>query len=45
VGSALVRAVLDDVRRRGLRVEPRCPFIAAFIARHPAYADLVARAS
>ncbi len=43
VGSALARAVLDDIRRRGLRVEPRCPFIAAFIKRHPDYADLVVR--
>ncbi|HKM62172.1 MAG TPA: GNAT family N-acetyltransferase [Acidisphaera sp.] len=43
IGSALARAVLDDIRRRGLRVEPRCPFIAAFIARHSDFADLVAR--
>jgi predicted GNAT family acetyltransferase len=41
VGSHLAEAALDDVRRRGLRVTPRCPFIAAYIERHPAYADLV----
>ncbi|MGD9962085.1 GNAT family N-acetyltransferase [Nocardioides sp.] len=41
VGSALVRAALDDVRRRGgLQVVPRCPFVRAFIDKHPAYADL-----
>jgi uncharacterized protein len=42
VGSSLARAVLDDVRQRGLRVVPECAFMAAFIARHPTFADLVA---
>lgn len=41
VGSLLARAVLEDVRKRGLRVVPECPFIAAFIKRHPEFADLV----
>jgi len=43
IGGALARAALDDVRRRGLAVVPRCPFIAAWIERHPDYADLVRR--
>jgi len=41
VGSALAAAALDDARARGLRVVPQCPFIAGYIDRHPAYADLV----
>jgi predicted GNAT family acetyltransferase len=41
VGSLLARTVLDEARARGLRVRPLCPFIAAWIRRHPAYADLV----
>lgn len=41
VGSALARFALDDARRRGLAVLPWCPFMAGFIRRHPAYADLV----
>lgn len=41
VGSALARAALDDVRARGLSVVPQCPFIRAWIDRHPDYADLV----
>ena len=41
VGSALARAALDDARRQHLAVIPRCPFIAAFIRRHPEYHDLV----
>lgn len=40
VGSALARAALDDARASDLRVEARCEFMAAWIARHPEYADL-----
>ena len=41
IGSSLARGALDDVRRRGLRVTARCPFIAAHIRRHDEYADLL----
>lgn len=41
VGSALMRGTLDQIRAQGGRVVPRCPFMAAFIERHPEYADLV----
>ena len=41
VGGALIRGTLDQVRANGGRVVPRCPFMAAFIERHPDYADLV----
>ena len=42
IGSTLARFALDDVRARGgLRVVPRCPFIKAWIDRHPEYGDLV----
>lgn len=42
IGSRLATGALDDVRARGLRVTAHCPFIRAFIERHPEYADLVA---
>lgn len=42
LGGQLARAALDDVRSRGVRVVPRCPFIAGWIERHPDYRDLVA---
>jgi predicted GNAT family acetyltransferase len=42
VGAALVQGALDDVRARGLKVRPFCPFVAAYIRRHPEYQDLVA---
>jgi predicted GNAT family acetyltransferase len=41
VGSALARGALDDVRARGERVVAECPFIAAYIDKHPEYADLL----
>lgn len=42
VGSRLIAGALDDIRTRGLRVRPLCPFAAAYVERHPEYADLVA---
>jgi uncharacterized protein len=42
LGSVLVRAALDEVRERGLRVRPDCPFVRAYIERHEEYRDLVA---
>ena len=42
IADALARAALDDARRRGLRVRSVCPFVQAFMKRHPGYADLVA---
>ncbi|MET8350364.1 MULTISPECIES: GNAT family N-acetyltransferase [unclassified Micromonospora] len=45
VGGALIRGTLDQVRARGARVVPRCPFMAAYIDKHPEYADLVAEPS
>jgi predicted GNAT family acetyltransferase len=40
VGSALVRASLDDARAQGWKVLPVCPFYAGWIDRHPEYHDL-----
>lgn len=41
IGGALARAALNEARAAGVRVEPRCPFIAGWIERHPEYQDLV----
>lgn len=40
IGSALVRGVLDIARAQGLKVNPLCPFVKAYLDRHPEYADL-----
>ena len=42
VGSALVRAALEHARAEGLKVVPQCPFVAAYLERHPEDHDLVA---
>jgi predicted GNAT family acetyltransferase len=44
IASKLARGALDDVRARGLRVTLKCPFMAAYVKRHPAYQDLVVSA-
>lgn len=42
VGSALVRFALEDVRDEGQRkVLPLCPFVKAWISRHPGFFPLV----
>ena len=43
LGGRLVADALDDIRSRGLTVVPLCPFVAAYIRRHPEYDDLVVR--
>ncbi|HEY0559052.1 MAG TPA: GNAT family N-acetyltransferase [Frankiaceae bacterium] len=42
LGGRFAQAVLDDLRARGEKVVPVCPFLHAWIGKHPAYADLVA---
>jgi predicted GNAT family acetyltransferase len=40
IGSRLAQGVLKAARARGLKVVPRCPFVAAYMKRHPEYDDL-----
>lgn len=42
IGSRLARGVFDILRATGRKAVIRCPFIGAFYARHPDYADVVA---
>jgi predicted GNAT family acetyltransferase len=35
VGQQLVKEILEDVERQGLKVVPSCPFVAAYMKRHP----------
>jgi predicted GNAT family acetyltransferase len=41
IGSSLARFAVDDVRARGLRITPVCPFIRAYLRRHPEYDSIV----
>lgn len=42
IASALIRGALADARAQGLKVVARCPFVAAYLAKHPEFADLQA---
>jgi len=35
IGSRLSKAALEFSRDSGLKVVPRCPFVAAYLRRHP----------
>ena len=41
VGSKLVKGALDQVRAEGLSVVPQCPFVKAWIEKHPDYSNLL----
>jgi predicted GNAT family acetyltransferase len=41
IGSKLIKGALDQVRADGLKVIAQCPFVKAFIEKHPDYQDLL----
>ena len=41
IGSKLIKGALDRVRAGGLKVIAQCPFVKAYIDKHPDYADLL----
>jgi predicted GNAT family acetyltransferase len=41
MASTLIRTVLDTERERGQQILPVCPFVKAFLQKHPDYVDLV----
>ena len=41
LGSTLIAAALADARERGIAVLPQCPFVKAYLQRHPDQADVV----
>jgi predicted GNAT family acetyltransferase len=41
IGSALVRGALEQVRARGLKVVAKCPFVSAYMGKHPEFNDLL----
>ena len=41
IGSKLIKGALDQVRAGGLKVIAQCPFVKAYIEKHPEYADLL----
>jgi uncharacterized protein len=41
LGEQLVAHALDDIRACGREIVPVCPFVGAYLGRHPEYEDLV----
>ena len=41
VAAALAQFALDDAREHSIEVLPFCPYVAAFIRRHPEYRSVV----
>jgi predicted GNAT family acetyltransferase len=39
--TRLIRGALDMVRAQGLKVVPQCPFVSAFMGKHPEYNDML----
>lgn len=44
IASRLIKHALDDVRAQGLKIDPRCEFVTAYLERHPEERDLLAHA-
>jgi predicted GNAT family acetyltransferase len=44
LGGKLIGTALDEARASGNAVLPFCPFVNAYMKRHPEYADLVPEA-
>lgn len=41
LAAVVAAAALDDIRAKGWKVVPTCPYVASYIAKHPEYEDLV----
>ena len=41
IGSKLARGALAAARAQGLKVVAKCPFVSAYIGKHPEFADLL----
>ncbi|MES1149782.1 MAG: GNAT family N-acetyltransferase [Bradyrhizobium guangdongense] len=44
IGSRLLRGAMEAARSQGLKVIPRCSFVAAYLRKHPEFNDLVGAA-
>lgn len=44
IGNTLARGVLERARAENWRIVVRCPFLIAYLARHPEYESLLLRA-
>jgi uncharacterized protein len=42
-GSHLIKGALDQIKAEGKKFIPTCPFIAAYVRRHPEYLEFATR--
>ena len=42
IGQKIVKDALEYLRENNLKLAPLCPFVAAYLKRHPEYKDLLA---
>ena len=42
IGSALLKGAFQILQAENLKIVPTCPFVAAYLRRHPEYQSLVA---
>lgn len=43
VGSAIVSQTLDYIKEKGYTLAPLCPFVAAYLKRHPDWKSILAK--
>jgi len=43
IASSLVKQVLQQIKEEGLELVPLCPFVAAYIKRHPEWKVMLAK--
>jgi predicted GNAT family acetyltransferase len=43
VASAMAKQVLEQIKVEGLQLVPLCPFIAAYLKRHPEWKEILAK--
>jgi len=41
VGSRLIRAALEAARAQGRKAVSQCPFVSAYLGKHPEFNDLI----
>ena len=42
IASRLIAGALEAARARGLKIVARCPFVGAYLGKHPEFNDLLA---
>jgi predicted GNAT family acetyltransferase len=41
IAGLLVEDILEEIGKRGLKMKPECPYIIAYVKKHPEYQELL----